>query len=250
MWSNGIKYSIASITHVGKVRANNQDSLLVEERTHNGLETALLVVADGMGGLAYGERASRIAVQTMDHWWEKVPKGDSLQEISASLDQAIYEAHRQIYYLSEELEQKTGSTLSLLWMQDTSYVIKQIGDSRIYRITDNELEQLTTDQTWCNQMVQNGKLAAEQVERHRLRHALVNALGVSDELEIATEFGKARRGESYLICSDGFYQEAPLELLPPQLKRNGLQATLQEFLEHILQGSAGDNASAVLCRLY
>lgn len=245
-----MKYSIAKITHTGKVRANNQDSLLAEECCQNGQQTALLVVADGMGGLAYGERASQLAVQTMAYWWKKVPKELPLQEVSASLDQAIYEAHRQIYYLSEELERKTGSTLSLLWLQDTSYVIKQIGDSRIYRINNSGIKQLTTDQTWCNQMIQNGGLAAEQAQRHRLRHALVNALGASTELEIATEFGEARRGESYLLCSDGFYQEAPLGQLPARLKRGEPQTVLQGMLEHILQGNAGDNASAVLCQLY
>lgn len=244
-----MNYDIASITHIGKVRQINQDRVLARTGRRNGHNAALLVVADGMGGLAYGERASALTVEALDRWWESTPLTNKLEEIAASLDAAIYEIHRQIFYLSEELQQQTGSTLSVLLLLDTAYIIKQIGDSRVYCSDGRSVQQLTEDQTWCNQMIRNGTMTPDEAGRHRLRHALVNALGVSSELEIATLYGTLRRHTSYLLCSDGFYSQVSMKRMVMELKKGQSSVALQRLLEEILSGPAEDNASAVLCRV-
>ncbi len=239
-----MRYDIASITHRGKVRQNNQDRVLALV----GEGEALLAVADGMGGLAHGEKASAITVQVLAGWWQSNTLTDMAQ-ISAALDAAIFEAHRQIYYFSETQGQRTGSTLSLVYLQAEQYLVKQIGDSRVYRRTGGAMAQLTTDQTWLNRMLENGAAPAAAAQQHRLSHALVNALGASEELDIATGGGLARHGDSFLLCSDGFYHEAPLCRLTADLKKATAQAALEALLADVLAGTAGDNASAVLCRL-
>lgn len=246
---SAMKYDVASITHTGKVRRNNQDRVLALTGRLDGTGTALLAVADGMGGLACGERASALAVAALESWWQNRPGVQPLQQVSEDLDGAIYEAHRQIYYLAEQIGQQTGSTLSLVYFQGGEFLIKQIGDSRVYLVHDGQLRQLTTDQTWCNRMISTGELTPEEASRHRLRHALVNALGVSTELDIATRHGETRRGMACLVCSDGFYNEAPLDRLTGDLEGVPPEKTLQRLLEAILEGTAGDNASAVFCRV-
>lgn len=239
-----MRYDIACITHTGKVRRNNQDRLLAL----NGGDTALLAVADGMGGLAHGERASAIAADVLARWWRQ-NTAVGLDDVSAALDAAIYEAHREIYYFSETQQERTGSTLSLVYLQAEQYLIKQIGDSRVYCQENGAVRQLTTDQTWCNRMIARGEMSPAAAQQHRLSNALVNALGASEELEIATLTGTVRRGASLLLCSDGFYHEAPLQRLAGDLKNTAAETALQELLAAVLAGIAGDNATAVLCRL-
>lgn len=245
-----MKIEVASVTHAGNVRTENQDRFLVEQDLQSGRPAVLLALADGMGGLARGEQASSLAVSLLRAWWQERNPAHTLGQVSESLDAAICEAHRQIFYLSLETGREAGSTLSLLYLQEGQYLIKQIGDSRVYCLENGQASQLTTDQTWCNWMIRTGALTPEEAEHHRLRHALVNALGVSPELEIATERGCLRRGASYLVCSDGFYHEASLEGLLWELENTSAQEALHRTMAQILSGKAGDNATAVLCRIW
>ena len=244
-----MKCEIASVTHTGNVRAGNQDRFLVEQDLRSANPAVLLALADGMGGLSFGERASSLAVALLKAWWGERKPGQTLWQVSESLDAAICEAHRQIFYLFSDTGQKTGSTLSLVYLQEGQYLIKQIGDSRVYCLEREQISQLTTDQTWCNLMIRTGSMTPEEASRHRLRHALVNALGVSPELEIATEHGCLRRGASYLVCSDGFYNEASLEDLTSDLEDVPVQKALYRAMARILSGKAADNATAVVCRM-
>ena len=179
--------------------------------------------------------------------WPDIQCAADMEEASALLEDAIYEAHRQIFYLAESIGERTGSTLSVLFLKGRMYRIKQIGDSRIYCVRRGKIEQLTVDQTWCNMMVQTGQLDEEQAAHHRMRHFLVNALGVSQELEIADEQGTVRGGECYLLCSDGFYNEAAVENVPEILYRQNLAQALEELLSDVLRGQARDNVSVVAC---
>lgn len=244
-----MKYDVASITDIGKVRSNNQDRVLALTGYVGSTRTVLLAVADGMGGLACGEKASGIAVNALETWWNQRSEAKSMEEMSAELDAAIFEAHRQIYYLAEQIGQQTGSTLSLVYMQEEEFFVKQIGDSRVYASRSGVLQQLTDDQTWANQMIRSGEMTPEQAYSHRLSHALVNALGVSSELEIATQWGTASRGMVFLVCSDGFYNELPAERLYTILKRETSAQMLRQLMTDVLAGPARDNASAVICRV-
>lgn len=244
-----MKCETVSATHAGNVRTVNQDRFLIKKDTSSTKQTVLIALADGMGGLADGEKASSLAMEALNLWWEKRNPTVALEQTSESLDAIIYEIHRQIYYLSAETGQQTGSTLSLLYIQDGKYLIKQIGDSRVYCLENKRIYQLTTDQTWCNFMIRTGKLTPSEAGQHRLRHALINALGVSSELEIATEQGNLRRGSIYLLCSDGFYNEAEWDTFVFELAKMPLQRALSRAVEQILSGSASDNLTAVLCRI-
>ena len=148
-----------------------------------------------------------------------------------------------------QIGQRAGSTLSLLYFQDKDYLIKQIGDSRVYCFDGGALRQLTVDQTWCGQMVRKGMLTPEQAQNHRLRHALANALGASEELEIATQTGSAKRGGVFLVCSDGSYNELSARQMEEALKKAPAGQAVQRLLDQVLQGPAPDNASAAVCRL-
>lgn len=243
-------YQIAGVSHTGNRRKNNQDRILFRTGQCNGVACALLAVADGMGGLSCGEKASAIVVELLAHWWDSFPFGEEeTQKIGDALDAVIYEAHRRIYDLSEEIGEKMGTTLSLLYLQQDRYLIKQIGDSRVYCLEGSQLRQMTADQTWGNRMVASGVMSEEEARCHRQWGALVNALGISPELEIVTSIGTAPEGSCFLVCSDGFYREASLEHLEVCLQTGSPQSALEQLEKQVLARAAADNLSAILCRL-
>ena len=243
-----MKYETASVTHIGHVRAVNQDRTLVCAGRKGSYNAALLVIADGMGGLSDGEKASGAAVDALMSWWDAF-EGAEMKSVSEQLDAAIYDVHRQIYYQASEKGRRCGSTLSLVYLQDEQCLLKQIGDSRVYLVDETGLTQLTVDQNWYNQVTASGQLPPEEAALNHRKGALVNALGASDELNIETKCLPARRSTAYLLCSDGFYHMAPLQEIAGRLRRQAPQKILDRLLAAVLEGPASDNASAVLCRL-
>ena len=244
-----MKYAVAGITHRGKVRPVNEDRLLMRTGDGGSAPEALLAVADGMGGLACGERASALAVENLAAWWQDRGPAATLEERSRQLDRVLYKAHRDIFYLGEELRSQTGSTLSLLYLHGDACLIKQIGDSRVYALDDGGVRQLTTDQTWCNRMTAAGELTPEQASRHRLRHALVNALGVSPEPGDRHADRRRPAGHAVpavqrrLLCRG---PAAPPAAGPaPPAGRPGFAGAAASRPGR----PAADNATAILCRL-
>lgn len=244
-------YRIGAITNCGHLRPTNQDCALVCTSCCQGRPLALLAVADGMGGLTQGEKASGMSIHILEDWWNRMGgnKLHDLQELSCMLDAEIYSIHRQIYYMFQHTHQ-AGTTLSLLFLDGRSYLYKQIGDSRIYLFENHAVRQLTVDQTWCHDQLQKGRLTREDILLHPMRHVLSNALGASEELKIATGQGQIRRGNAFLLCSDGFYNSILNQVEQGRWGRYiSPQRALEKMMQQILQGKAEDNATAVLCRV-
>ena len=245
-----MRYQIGTITNLGKKRSSNQDNYLARTGS-GGTPCALLVVADGMGGLSDGDVASGLVVAEMQKWWDALlEKQAEPDEISRSLDEVIYRIHREIYAYEQEKNTRTGTTLSLVFLLGTRYLVKHVGDSRIYLCTTQKTVQLTEDQNWYNREVEAGRLENARLADNRTARALVNALGPSRELEIRTQRGCIKRGEALLLCTDGFYGCLKESLTARRWPwRYEPQQVLEAMLQEILTGPAGDNITAVLCRL-
>lgn len=246
-----ITYRIGAVTDTGHVRTQNQDRYLIRS-THLGRNpAALLVVADGMGGLERGEVASEMTIEGLENWWNAYVSGIiSADQYSVTLDDAIYEIHRKIYYYAQEHGMSTGSTLSALFLRGARYCYKQIGDSRIYLHDRKGNHQITRDQNVLNREVDAGHEIGNLDPRRG--RALVNALGPTTELNISTASGSVKPGMAFLLCSDGFYGElgdAAMEDPNNWGNSNKPQEELDALLQRILSGPAGDNATAVLCRV-
>lgn len=244
-------YQIGAITNRGHLRPTNQDGSLVCTARWRGRPLALVAVADGMGGLTQGEKASGICMQALECWWNRMSTQPlpGLEALSQMLDAEIYRIHHQIYNLSQQTR-PAGTTLSLLFLDGREYLYKQVGDSRIYLFHRRSVQQLTVDQTWCNDRLQAGLLTPEELPLHPMRHVLSNALGASEELKIATGRGAVTRGDAFLLCSDGFYNEMLSQVAGGRWGRSPApQRTLNQMMQQLLQGRAPDNATAVLCRV-
>lgn len=183
---------------MGRVRSRNEDALLQRPAR------AVLAVADGMGGHAAGDIASRIAVDVADDRSAHIPGDD----VAGYLEETVREAHQAILRAAEadpELE-GMGTTLTLLWIEPGAEtgVIAHVGDSRAYRWRAGLLEQLTRDQTWVQQQVDAGLLSPESARDHPFSSMLTCALGIdSGDLDIQIVDADPRPDDLFLLCSDG-----------------------------------------------
>lgn len=247
-------YEAGYVTDAGNVRAVNQDSLLIRRGSLGGSELMLLAVADGMGGLAHGEEASLLAVKTLNTWWnEQLPgllaEGLAWRSLENSLAVAIDQINWALYTGGDEGRGRSSTTLTLAFLFGREFLLLQVGDSRCYQLCGDAPEQLTRDQTWCQQELDAGRLSAQEAAVHPMRHVLVSTLGVTSSFTLDRSSGKLGFGEGLLLCSDGFYAEMTDEMFSGFARGESVQTLLDAAQRAICVGTAEDNLSAVLVRL-
>ena len=185
----------AAASHIGKVRATNQDSGSVGNH--------LYVVADGMGGHAGGDVASAIAVK---HLVELDQSYASVDDAREGLYRGILEAGKELSEAVVDHPELTGmgTTVSAMVRVGTQMVIAHIGDSRIYRLRDGVLEQMTSDHTFVQRLVDSGRITPDEAAVHPRRSVLMRVLGdIEGDPEVDTHIVETAPGDRWLLCSDG-----------------------------------------------
>ena len=185
----------AAVSHVGKVRSNNQDSGYAGQY--------LFLVADGMGGHAGGDVASAIAVKRIT---ETDRQYTSPNDAEFALQSALLAANSLLAETVFEHGELTGmgTTVSGLLRVDNHVAIAHIGDSRIYLFRDGKLTQITNDHTFVQRLVDSGRITAEEAAVHPRRSVLMRVLGdVDASPEIDTTVMETKAGDRWVICSDG-----------------------------------------------
>src|SRR5690606_18185498 len=185
----------AALSHVGKIRANNQDSAYAGKR--------LFVVADGMGGHAGGDVASAIAIKRIA---EADREYATVEEDEHALQSALHAANTLIAETVFDHAELTGmgTTVSGMIRVGNQVALAHIGDSRIYRLRDGELDQLSTDHTFVQRLVDSGRITQEEAAVHPRRNVLMRVLGDIDSApEIDTSILTTEPGDVWLMCSDG-----------------------------------------------
>ena len=255
-------FCIGALTDVGNVKKVNQDGILVKVGGGTQGEFGLFVVADGMGGLAAGERASNIIVEGLDYWWKNnlsliLCKNENveLSVIDQELNSVIKEINKRIIDFGFSINEKVGSTLSVLFIYGNTYIIKHIGDSRIYLLNDS-VRKLTEDHSWVAQQVQEGKISPEEAKSHPKRNVLTRCAGVIADIKIFELSGEIRPSDDFLLCSDGFYnfldeEEIFNSISGCKKQDKDIQESLIELLEKVKSRGAHDNVSAiVICQYF
>jgi len=194
---------------VGRKRKGNEDALALDE------EQRLFVVADGMGGHAAGEVASKVAVDAIEDFVrltggnEEItwPFGldDSISYDGNRLKTAIRHANRKVLEATRERSDYEGmaTTVAAVLVDGDVANLGHVGDSRVYLWSGGQLVQLTSDHSWVNEQIQSGVLSAEQARSHPLRNVVTRALGGRPDLLVDIQSRRVKPGDVLLLCSDG-----------------------------------------------
>ncbi|WP_297081583.1 PP2C family serine/threonine-protein phosphatase [uncultured Demequina sp.] len=204
-------FHFAARSDVGLIRSNNQDSAYAGPH--------LLVVADGMGGAAGGDIASSIAVGRLAALdGESHGSDEALDE----LKEAIADAHAEIVGRAQNDPELSGlgTTVTALLRAGSTLSMAHIGDSRAYLLRDGELDQVTTDHSFVQHLVDTGRISAADAEHHPKRSMLLRVLGdVDADVPVDISVRETREGDRWMLCSDG---------LSGVVSRDTLHKTLQE----------------------
>lgn len=227
---------VAFRTDVGRLRKNNQDSLIIGSGAAG--------VADGMGGHKGGEIASAgLRDGLLRELKDRDPDGETLAEAVRKVNLELYEKQEKDSTLSG-----MGTTMTLLWPGEKEMIIGQVGDSRAYLIRDGEMEQVTADHSMVADMVRKGVLTEEQAACHPMRNYITRAVGTEKTIETDLYSVSRRKGDRWLVCSDGLYsQVSKTEMLRLALTED-LEEAADRLLEAALENGGKDNISFVLIR--
>jgi PPM family protein phosphatase len=270
-----VKVDFGALTHAGKVRKNNEDHYLVG-RLGRSLEPLMtniapgqlperlaeygyaMLVADGMGGAAAGEVASRMAINLLiklvidaAKWGRRIDQ----QEAEALMDrlEGYYMAiHSELIRQGEIDPAKTGmgTTLTVAYSFCSDLFVAHVGDSRAYLFREAQLRQLTRDHTVAQRLADSGEIPQEAVAKHRLRHLLTNVLG-GVRAPVVTELEQFQLADHdrLLLCSDGLtdmVDDATIETVLRDIEPP--QEAAQKLLDLALDAGGKDNVTIVLAR--
>ncbi|MDT8068936.1 MAG: Stp1/IreP family PP2C-type Ser/Thr phosphatase [Terriglobia bacterium] len=200
---------VAGKTDVGRVRANNEDNFGFDKRY------GIYVVCDGMGGAAAGEVASKMAVDCLLSYFRRAGKDGKVDIVGAypsefsmraiALGSAINLANQEIFNASRASEEHAGmgSTIVAVAANDNEFSIANVGDSRIYRIRENSIQQLTEDHSLVMEQVRRGLITAEEAKRVDYQNIVIRALGAEPTVQADIEDLTAEVGDVIVMCSDG-----------------------------------------------
>ena len=229
-----------SRSHKGKVRKVNEDSIFVHPAG------MLWTVADGMGGYEAGDTASAIIV-------EELAKADSCDEIA----ELVKHSQKQISIASERIQRyseeecsgrSVGSTVVCMLAALDGGACVWAGDSRLYRLRDSELAQVSTDHSEVAQLVALGYLTAEEARVHPKANVITRTIGVGGDQDPEAISVDVEKGDTFLLCSDGLYDELEDNTILEILQKDDLEEIADELISRCLLTQAKDNVSIVLLR--
>lgn len=235
---------------VGRRRKVNEDAYLCDD------QLGLWVVADGMGGHAAGEVASREAVDTI---FGMVKRGKAALNLDLEfseeraraacrlLEGAVQAATYMIFAMAELDAEKAGmgTTISAMMCFGTRLALAQVGDSRIYRVRGGEVSQLTEDHTLIAWQLKQGLITLEEAKTSKHRNVITRAVGNRDYVQVDTLVVEIELGDTYLLCSDGLHGYLRLEEIP-DLTSPGGRWSVQRFIDLANSRGGRDNITAVL----
>jgi serine/threonine protein phosphatase PrpC len=243
------------LTHVGKQRQHNEDSFLVAD------EAKLYLVADGMGGHAAGEIASRIAVDSISEFILHTKEDDgtwphaydeNFRRTTNRLMAAVRLANTRVLEAmrKDARLRGMGTTVVACLADDNTMSVAHVGDSRAYLIRNGQLSRLTNDHSWVFEQVQAGMLTEAEAEKHPLRNVITRALGGALSVNPDAAEVESHPGDVYLLCSDGLTGMVPEEeILRVVTESSGdIEKACQQLIDTANERGGLDNVTAILVR--
>ena len=230
------------MSDTGKVRKVNQDASLDLP------ELGLWVVADGMGGHQAGEVASRTIIEHC----QQTSEPHDLNSFIADVQNRLQQVNRSLRQMaSEQYNNATiGSTVVALLAYGKQCAYLWVGDSRIYRLRETKLEQITRDHSMVEQYIEQGVMSVEEAQHSNIANALTRAVGGEDEMEIDLKVDEIQADDIFLLCSDGLYREVSEAEMTQLMSRGDDCFTMtKNLLDSALNNGARDNVSVSVIQI-
>ncbi len=241
-----MRLQMAALTNKGRVREQNEDSLYADVRDR------VAIVCDGMGGHAGGHIASELAVQVMSHALRQLRPQDWNDEdaVIESMKKAVFGANDHILSrarVDAELADMGTTVVACAFMRDR-VITANVGDSRIYRIADNNIEQISQDHSLVAERIRAGLLDPDSPEAMMLANIITRALGM-DQVTVDITIEELRPGDIYLLCSDGLCDMlADEEVLDFILRNSSLDGAAVELIDKANARGGTDNITVALVK--
>lgn len=227
-------------TDVGCVRTVNEDAVLAKP------EIGLWAVADGMGGHKVGDIASSKIVDALAALSTSSRLSDSVDVIEDCLHEVnqLMLEYAQIMFDGSTM----GSTVVAMVIRGRIGACLWVGDSRLYRLRNHQLVQLTRDHSQLEEMIELGLITREASDAHPNRNVITRAVGVEAPLYVDMTLFTTQIGDSFLLCSDGLYNAVSPEEIIESMKQRDVQQCTDELMEKALQQGARDNVSVIVIK--
>lgn len=231
-----LRFQDGSRTDRGSVRTTNEDACLARG------DTGLWAVADGMGGHARGRWASTQIMAAL----RGVALPADFDGAVAKTREALHRANTTISRATAREGRIIGSTVAALVVRGRRFAALWVGDSRVYRLRNNELSLLTTDHSQVEQMVAAGLLSREEADVHPMNHVLSRAVGVGDQLTLDVRVGDVLPADVFLLCSDGLTRTVPDHEIGLLLSRGLPSRAASALVDLALRREVADNVTVVV----
>lgn len=253
-----MKFRAYGLSDLGKVRKLNEDSFLVSD------DLKLYLVADGMGGHAAGDVASRKSIELIKAFIERTAKDNDITwpfEINPELAPeankliaAVQIANKKIYEMSSTNPKLKGmgTTIAGLSIAKTKGYIVHVGDSRVYLMRNGRLKQITEDHSWVNEQVKENVITKEEAKQHRWKNVITRALGSEREVKVDLQEEDIVSGDIFLICSDGLSGIVERKMIEDIIKKhiNNLSKAAEKMIDYANDIEGVDNITAILVEAY
>jgi PPM family protein phosphatase len=250
-----LRIEVAGQTDVGRKRSHNEDSFAIMA------DLGLYIVADGMGGHASGEVASKMAIDTLQEFFA-APADAPERTWPYKMDRSKgYEENRLITGVklcnlrifesarANPRQRGMGTTLVVLFAVEDGVYVGHVGDSRVYRVRDQRIEQLTEDHSLLNDYKKMKRLTEEEIANFPHKNVIVRALGMKETVKVDTRFETPRAGDVVILCSDGL--SGPVsdpQMLEIILKHSDLTQATAALIAGANENGGPDNITCVVAR--
>jgi protein phosphatase len=236
----------SAFSDVGLVRENNEDYWKQLTKEH------FFVIADGMGGHQAGEIAAKEAVEHLCKIFQKsLVKSSRLSDLQFYLFQAIQEVNDIIFQMAftHEKLKGMGTTLCCVYVHPDGLLYGHVGDSRIYRLRDNQIEQLTHDHSLLRELMDLGQINAQQAEDFLYKNIITRAIGTEPFVEPTVQVSNLQAGDILLMCTDGLSDLLSEEEMRHVLTRNPDKELAKELVKVAKKKGGYDNVTVLIVKI-
>ncbi len=241
-------YNFHGLTDIGKLRNANEDNVYCVKNKHDEI---LLLLLDGMGGHNKGDVASKLSIDFIRKKFEcKKSIFKSVSEMKKWFYNTLKETNKYILNIASSAAESKGmgTTVVGVLLSNDHGVVANMGDSRCYLLKKSKLKQITSDDTYVNYLLENGKITKEEYEKYDKKNVLINALGAYENFSVKID--EISDFDALLLCSDGLYNMLKHEVIENvMLSNEPINNKCQHLIDLANESGGKDNIGVLICEV-